>query len=691
VDKTSLKADGQDKIKLSAVAKDAHGQQVKDAKIEFYMVSQPIDRVLAYPEFRTTQRGFKRGFIDLYAKCGNVKSKMIRIMAVKGGIDDIELTADKFNIRPDGIDKVNFHAKAYDLKDNELDVSVTIKANNNILPSRTFSTSTEGVYIIQAEMSGVKSNIIAIGANNQDYNLTLTVDKFMLANNGRDTTSFTVSITDKDNNPVPNAEVELYHNGTEKMNSFQFNTTEAGNHYFYAVYKGVVSNTVKISVYDVNAKTYTGPESDLPVIVIDTNGVSINEKERIPAIMYVYDKGKNKPGDAPDLVVPIGIKLRGQSSLTFPKKQYGIETWDGAGNDFDVPLLGLPEESDWILNGSYADKSLIRNHLAYTLFRQATEYAPRTRFCEVYINECKDIENPYNYMGIYSLIEKIKVDKNRVNIEKLTKDDNDGINVTGGYIVAQDKVKEGEPRIRARQDFTYVYPNYKDMTPQQIDYITRYVIDFTNALFSNDYLDPVKGYKAYLDIKSYARALAMTEFFKAADGMDLSTYYYKPRGEKLHAGPAWDFDLSMGNTDFRTCTSPTGWYCVSLDEIPRRIMTDPEFVALFRSEWKELRRTVLTDQNIDRVIDEALKEIENAKQRSFERWPGQWNGDFVWPNPSGDQYTYTYEEEINRMRKFLHDRAKWIDENIDKFIDLKPVHYDWINEFTFERMNPPSR
>ena len=78
---------------------------------------------------------------------------------------------------------------------------------------------------------------------------------------------------------------------------------------------------------------------------------------------------------------------------------------------------------------------------------------PQNPFCEVYINDGKDISNPYNYMGIYSLIEKIKIDKNRVNIEKLTKDDNSGINLTGGYIVAQDKVKEGEPRIRARQDF----------------------------------------------------------------------------------------------------------------------------------------------------------------------------------------------------------------------------------------------
>ena len=58
------------------------------------------------------------------------------------------------------------------------------------------------------------------------------------------------------------------------------------------------------------AKTYEGPESDLPVIVIDTNGANITEKERVTALMYVYDNGKNKPGDVPSLVTPVGIKLR---------------------------------------------------------------------------------------------------------------------------------------------------------------------------------------------------------------------------------------------------------------------------------------------------------------------------------------------------------------------------------------------
>ncbi len=42
-------------------------------------------------------------------------------------------------------------------------------------------------------------------------------------------------------------------------------------------------------------------------------------------------------------------------------------------------------------------------------------YAPRTVYCEVVLNE--------QYKGIYLLGEKIKQDKNRVNIAKLNPDE----------------------------------------------------------------------------------------------------------------------------------------------------------------------------------------------------------------------------------------------------------------------------
>lgn len=116
----------------------------------------------------------------------------------------------------------------------------------------------------------------------------------------------------------------------------------------------------------------------------------------------------------------IGIEIRGHSSQMFPKKQFGIELRDDAGNS---SLLGMPSESDWVLNASYTDKSFLRNVLTYKLGNDLGRYASRTRFCEVVINE--------KYMGLYILQEKIKRDKNRVNIKKLESPD-----ITGDALLA---------------------------------------------------------------------------------------------------------------------------------------------------------------------------------------------------------------------------------------------------------------
>ena len=127
----------------------------------------------------------------------------------------------------------------------------------------------------------------------------------------------------------------------------------------------------------------------------------------------------------------IGIEIRGQSSQMFPKKQYGFETRDSENEDLDVSLLGLPEEEDWILHAPYSDKSLIRNALIYDLSRDIGRYSSRLVFVELILNNIYD--------GLYILMEKLKRDKYRIDINKLKSSENEGEDLTGGYILKLDK------------------------------------------------------------------------------------------------------------------------------------------------------------------------------------------------------------------------------------------------------------
>lgn len=176
--------------------------------------------------------------------------------------------------------------------------------------------------------------------------------------------------------------------------------------------------------------------SNLPIIIIDTHGQSINRDADIVATMKVVDNkdGRNSISDARFTYNgSIHIEYHGQSSFfnDWPKKSYNIELTDDLQNNIDASLLGLPAGNDWVLYGPYNDKSLIRNALSYALGRRFGSYAPRTAFCEVLIND--------DYAGLYILVEKIRRDKSRVDISKLDETDIQGDDLTGGYIVKIDK------------------------------------------------------------------------------------------------------------------------------------------------------------------------------------------------------------------------------------------------------------
>ena len=181
----------------------------------------------------------------------------------------------------------------------------------------------------------------------------------------------------------------------------------------------------------------------------------------------------------------------------FPKKSFSFELQDSTGEKLNMPLMGLPEENDWILHAHYSDKTCIRNVLTYKLARDMGEYASRTRYCEVFLNG--------NYFGLYSLMEKIKQDKNRVDIAKLKPEDISGDDLTGGYILRVDKIDDndyppwyadphpslpGEPE----PEFQYFDPSGEKLTAEQQNYIRNFISGFESVLNGASIADPETGY-----------------------------------------------------------------------------------------------------------------------------------------------------------------------------------------------------
>jgi hypothetical protein len=422
-------------------------------------------------------------------------------------------------------------------------------------------------------------------------------------------------------------------------------------------------------------------ESNLPIIVINTFGVTIPDDPKITAHMGIIDNG---PGMINKLDDPfnsyngdMGIEVRGNSSQMFPKKSFNMETRDSAGANLDVKLLGLPEENDWVLYAPYSDKSMLRNVLSFEMGLMMGHYCSRSVFCEVVINN--------DYKGVYTLMEKVKKDENRVDISTLNPDEISGVELTGGYMLRVDWVdpdfvydEDGwlsnpVPSYPGAKDiiFQYYYPEPDQMPDQQKSYIRDFVTNAEKALISSDFSNPDIGYQKYFDVQSFVDYMLLSEIPKEVDKYRFSTYLYKEKdtdGGKLFAGPAWDFDLGYGNVDYwQPGVEHTGWLYNMVEPNEwsimywwKRLMEDPYFRDYARTRFVWLRQHKLSYNNLEATTDSIIDHISEARERNFERWPIL--GQYVWPNY--DWYGNTYEDEVYYFKDYLYSRLLWMEQNM---------------------------
>ena len=418
-------------------------------------------------------------------------------------------------------------------------------------------------------------------------------------------------------------------------------------------------------------------ESYLPLLVINTNGLTIVDEPKITASLGIIDNEGviNKLSDPYTSVVDyIGIEIRGSSSQMFEKKNFGFETRTQAGDNLNVSLLGLPAENDWVLHGPYSDKSLMRNALTYNLGRQTGWWAPRTRFCELYINN--------DYRGVYLLIEKIKRDDNRVDISKLEPDETSGNDLTGGYILSIDRAEDYwvSPYVGMNGYssivINYIYPEFDEMPYQQRQYIKSYVTSFETALNSTSFRDPVTGYRAYSEVNSFIDYFLVSELSRNIDSYRLSTFFYKDKNGKLVMGPLWDFNLAFGNADYYEGYNPQGWIMHGVStgdsyQIPfwwAKLRTDSYFNSELKKRWVDLRSNSFSKDNIFHFIDSTAILLDQPQQRNFSRFPTL--GQYVWPNYYIGQ---TYQEEIAFLKEWITQRLEWMDNQINLITGVDEV------------------
>ncbi len=435
--------------------------------------------------------------------------------------------------------------------------------------------------------------------------------------------------------------------------------------------------------------------SEIPYIKIVVNTPILNEP-KVAGEMTIFVK-KQKV-----LSSNIGIEYRGSTSYRLSdKKSFGIETRNADGSNSNISVLGLPAENDWILMGDVFrapntnfDPTLMYHYIGYELFRNMGNYASRSKFVEVEINGV--------YKGIYILMEKLKKDTNRINIETLNAASTD---VTGGYILKLDKTTGGAENIGKplsyfddnwgddakytalnsfRSDystqgqtplgfapygqkvnletyFLYEYPKASEINTAQKSYIQNYIHYFETALLTDDFSTNTRTYTNYIDLNSFVDFFIINEVCHNIDGYRLSTYMHKSRGGKLKMGPIWDLNIGY-NTGGRI--PDTDWIINYNTYEPndtwlvpfwwKRLMQDPVFKTAVKTRWTSLRANTLNTSTVNGLITDTAMYLNNnnAIVRNYTAWTG---------------ISTNYNTSIANLKNWMGNHLTWMDGQINNW------------------------
>lgn len=416
----------------------------------------------------------------------------------------------------------------------------------------------------------------------------------------------------------------------------------------------------------------------LPLVIIDTGGVEIpgepildetgkevgitttdQEETMLTARISVMsrDDQNHHPSDEPDLESEMLIRIRGNSSRYFDKKNYLIRLVDEKGSYRSEEVMGMAPHYEWALHGPFLDKSLIRNYMWYNVAGEFMDYAPNVRFCEVILNGA--------YMGLYIMTETITNGEDcRINVSEPV----DGTNQTG-YLLRLDRGSNTAMKnIQTFTNYTYrnmqkldiQYPSSGDLTEEMADAIAQDFSDFEKSLYSYDYDTEDYGYYYDIDVQSFIDYFIINEFTTNYDAGWLSTYIYRDIGGKYKM-VIWDFNSACDNYEFSTLTPRRFemqlcvWYYM--------LMKDEYFVERLIDRYRELRQTYLSDDYLSQYIDETVSYLGDAVERNFEVW-GYTFEEYL-PLEPADRNPEDYHAAVKQVREFIFHRGAWMDEHIE--------------------------
>lgn len=443
-----------------------------------------------------------------------------------------------------------------------------------------------------------------------------------------------------------------------------------------AVFRGDQSFTVFGGQYIEYTAELIGFDSSLPLVIIDTFKLDpdiASAPYTDAALAFLDNAGGVSTLSSESRYLGFGgISTRGASSRSFAKKSYKLELWDSNREESDTDLYGMGPEADWVLIApGNADRSYIANPLMASLASDVGLSLLSWRFVEVYLNKNDGNVGNDDYIGIYMLVENIKLGKQRIDLAKLTEDDVTEPEITGGYIFKRDWRDEDELVFSAGSEFdsgddrsnlvAVHRPRLADMNTAQTTWFERHIREFESSILGNQAMSQVTGYRTYIEEDSWIDVHLLQLMAKNADMLKLSNYFYKDKNMRIVNGPLWDLDRSLNSTDIRD--DDPGVLFTTFRQVDPfnyswwgKLFEVPHFAEKHRRRWHVLRQGPLADDALFNRIDALASVLLEPYVREDARW-GEAFEDY------GSRYggSNNFQGEIDALKIWLTTRLDFMD------------------------------
>lgn len=340
------------------------------------------------------------------------------------------------------------------------------------------------------------------------------------------------------------------------------------------------------------------------------------------------------------------IKGRGNFTWSLDKRPYQIKF------DSKKAFLGMAPAKTWVLLANHTDRSFARNRLIFDLANDmGLAYSSESRFVDLYING--------EYLGNYLICEKVEVGSNRVELKNpdgllLEMDNHYGTTEpyyftttkSGTIFTLKDSVDAADsPEVQ--QAFAGVQADINELE---------------TLLYADD--PDWAAISEIIDVDSFVKRYFVDEFAKNIEIGMSSIYFYKDGdSDKLHAGPVWDYDLSLGNIAKGTATED---YAKNITlRVEEGIVRNDWYAQLCRNEEFVARANQLYATDVKKAIDNTddnlnavAKLVAGSAENNFGKWPVL--GVPTLETTNSRIIEHSFVGEISYLRNWIVDRSNYL-------------------------------